>query len=110
MKPNYNSDPNNSIWKRSEHGHLHFAYITDSCLQLYEECGLHVESQDLRHRGILTFIWDDDATTASMPWEVHVFSASVFKGKPTRSDEMDPRWFLPREIPFDLMWADDRHW
>lgn len=77
---------------------------------MHEECGLEIENKDLQHRGILTFIWDDDKSSTAVPWEVHVFGVDTYSGKPHRTDEMDPHWFLPEDVPFDLMWADDRHW
>lgn len=42
--------------------------------------------------------------------EVHVFGASEFEDEPVETEEMKPQWFLVHEIPFDLMWPDDRHW
>ena len=42
--------------------------------------------------------------------EVNIFKADKFEGKPTESEEMKPQWFHVDEIPFDVMWPDDRHW
>ena len=44
------------------------------------------------------------------PLLVHVFRATAFEGEVRESEEMAPRWFDVREIPFDQMWQDDRHW
>ena len=33
-----------------------------------------------------------------------------FKGKPTESEEMLPKWFNVDEIPIEEMWPDDRYW
>jgi hypothetical protein len=77
-------------------------------LQLHEECSLQVAAKNLIHRGILTFVWDDQLD--SLPWEVHVFAARTFTGTPKASEEMEPHWFSTNELPFDLMWADDKHW
>jgi hypothetical protein len=41
---------------------------------------------------------------------VHVFAAVSWTGVPAETEEMRPRWFDAAEIPFDEMWADDRHW
>jgi mutator protein MutT len=41
---------------------------------------------------------------------VHIFVASEWEGKPTKSEEMAPRWFDVGEIPYDSMWADDSYW
>jgi 8-oxo-dGTP pyrophosphatase MutT (NUDIX family) len=42
--------------------------------------------------------------------EVHVFAVAEFSGQPKETEEMRPEWFLWDDVPFDLMWADDRHW
>jgi len=39
-----------------------------------------------------------------------VFTASGFSGEPTETDEADPLWTPLDAIPYDRMWADDRHW
>lgn len=40
----------------------------------------------------------------------YVFTAEGFTGTPTETDEALPEWFREEDIPFDRMWADDRHW
>lgn len=42
--------------------------------------------------------------------EVHFFKISQFSGQPQESEEMSPQWFDIKEIPFDQMWPDDKHW
>ena len=39
-----------------------------------------------------------------------VFRVSAFEGQPVRTDEMEPLWFEPGQVPFENMWADDIHW
>jgi 8-oxo-dGTP diphosphatase/2-hydroxy-dATP diphosphatase len=41
---------------------------------------------------------------------VHIFFASEWTGEPTESEEMAPRWFNLKDIPYDSMWADDPYW
>jgi len=41
---------------------------------------------------------------------VHVFVTDSYKGELCESDEAEPHWFRTDEIPYDKMWADDRHW
>jgi 8-oxo-dGTP diphosphatase len=48
--------------------------------------------------------------TAGLALLVHVFRASGCRGEPRESDEASPFWVPVAEIPFDRMWADDRHW
>jgi len=42
--------------------------------------------------------------------EVHVFYIPSFEGEPKETEEMRPQWFSQRELPFESMWPDDRHW
>ncbi len=41
---------------------------------------------------------------------VHVFIATEWTGEPIESDEMAPRWFKIKDIPYSLMWSDDPYW
>ncbi len=45
--------------------------------------------------------WDQD---------VHVFLVKDWKGTPTETEEMKPKWFLRKEIPFNKMWDADKFW
>ena len=42
--------------------------------------------------------------------EMHIFLVKDWQGDPQGSEEMAPKWYLKNEIPFDAMWADDKHW
>jgi hypothetical protein len=39
-----------------------------------------------------------------------VFLAKKWEGEPIESEEMMPRWFKEKEIPFNEMWDDDKFW
>ena len=39
-----------------------------------------------------------------------VFRASGCDGEPGETDEARPFWVPQDQIPYDRMWADDRHW
>ena len=41
---------------------------------------------------------------------VHTFMCTSWKGEPTESEEMAPRWFSVDKIPYEEMWQDDPHW
>lgn len=41
---------------------------------------------------------------------VYVFTATEWRGEPTESEEMRPRWFKIGEIPYKEMWIDDEIW
>lgn len=72
--------------------------------EVFEEAGIIVDN--IERRGVLEFEFKDNPEIL----EVHVFKAYEFRGEPTETAEMKPRWFHIEEIPFDKMWADDRHW
>lgn len=72
--------------------------------ELWEEAG--ITAKETVKRGVLHFEFEGNPETL----EVHVFSVTRFSGVPRESDEMRPQWFALHEIPFDQMWADDRHW
>ncbi len=40
----------------------------------------------------------------------YVYRADDFIGTPTETDEAVPHWFSVDQIPYEKMWADDRHW
>lgn len=72
--------------------------------ELQEEVGLEV--QDVTKIGMLEFTFENNPDLL----EVHVFSAQSFTGEPQETEEMKPQWFAISNIPFDIMWADDRYW
>lgn len=41
---------------------------------------------------------------------VCVFVSTAWKGTPTESEEMKPKWFNIADIPYDKMWSDDPYW
>lgn len=41
---------------------------------------------------------------------IHVFRAEDVDGDPTETEEAIPLWVPVDEIPYDLMWEDDRYW
>lgn len=77
-----------------------------------EESGIFATVSDLQKRGILTFIMQEEGNPFdhSPQMEVHVFSLSDFDGEFKETDEMRPEWFAQNEIPYDLMWPDDKIW
>lgn len=42
--------------------------------------------------------------------QVYVFTATEWRGEPTESEEMRPKWFKIDEIPYKEMWVDDEIW
>lgn len=40
----------------------------------------------------------------------HLYFVTEWKGEPTESEEMNPKWFNIKDIPYDKMLPDDKHW
>lgn len=72
--------------------------------ELWEEAGIEVESME--KVGLIEFEFPNNPEI----WQVHVFKANKFRGEPTESEEMRPKWFNVDEIPFTEMWPDDAYW
>lgn len=75
-----------------------------ACRELKEEAGLH--ATEIEKRGIIDFKFENDPKIL----EVHIFSVPKYRGKAKETEEMKPEWFDVEKIPFDQMWADDKHW
>ena len=73
--------------------------------EMKEESGVKIK--DIEKVAILNFYfpyrkeWDQ---------EVHVFISRNWEGEPKESEEMKPKWFKIKEIPFEKMWPDDKFW
>lgn len=70
-----------------------------------EEILVDVESLDKVAE--LTFYFPHNSAWDQM---VHVYLAENWKGSPTESDEMRPKWFSVNDLPFQDMWPDDVFW
>jgi 8-oxo-dGTP pyrophosphatase MutT (NUDIX family) len=42
--------------------------------------------------------------------DVHLFLVKEWEGEPIESEEMNPKWFDLKDIPYDQMWSDDKYW
>ncbi len=41
---------------------------------------------------------------------VSVYTSKKWIGKPIETEEMKPKWFNTKKIPYNKMWSDDKHW
>src|SRR3989344_1874001 len=89
--------------KVAEGESLHSAAVRE----IGEEIGVRVDEKDLEQVGNIKFSFKDKPD-----WNqhVHIFVARSWIGEPSESEEMMPRWYKYHEIPYDSMWADDKHW
>lgn len=78
-----------------------------ACREVREESGLIVKPEDLDK------IAEIDFNFPSKPdWNqlVYVFTVKKWQGEPVETEEMRPKWFKIKEIPYDDMWEADRIW
>lgn len=52
----------------------------------------------------------EEVTEDKVAISCHVYVCYEWEGEPIETEEMNPKWFNIRDIPFDTMWADDIYW
>ncbi len=75
--------------------------------ELFEECGLTVRPERLTMVGDLYFHQPSDTTWSHAGI---IYLAQDWSGTPHLSDEMEPRWFHPKDFPYEDMWMADCIW
>ena len=70
-----------------------------------EEIGVYIKH--LSKTAILDFYFSHNP---SWNQQVHVYLSEDWENEPQESEEMKPEWFKMEDIPYDLMWPDDRFW
>jgi 8-oxo-dGTP pyrophosphatase MutT (NUDIX family) len=75
--------------------------------EVKEEVGVDIAQGDLREAGALDLHYQN-----TPDWDTlcHIFTATVWTGEPTESEEMRPQWHDIHALPFESMWVDDPHW
>ena len=75
--------------------------------ELNEEIGVNVLDEYLEEVGNIKFYFKNKPE-----WDLHCYIYTVVKweGEPVETEEMLPKWHKHQDIPFDSMWADDKHW
>ena len=86
----------------------HETVVQGALRELAEESELVVQEADMVKAGTLLFHWRPEEQP--VPWEVSVFTCSVWTGVERETEEMKPAWFAETEVPYHLMWEDDKHW
>lgn len=66
---------------------------------------VRIEVDDLEKAGELAFFFGDTPFMYG-----YVYRTSRYEGVPEETAEARPEWVAIDEIPYDRMWADDRHW
>lgn len=68
---------------------------------------INIVPLDMKKVGVIRFIYESEGPQTI---DVHVFTCHNWRGTPTESEEMLPKWFAMHEIPYDEMWPDDKIW
>lgn len=68
---------------------------------------INVTPTDLEKMAVVTFLFPDKPNWNQ---EVHVFRTFSWINQPTESDEIIPKWFKLNEVPYNLMWDDNKYW
>lgn len=75
--------------------------------EIKEEVGISVRESDAEKVGFIDFYFKDKPEWNQ---KMHIFLVKSWDGEATESEELSPKWFDLNEIPYDNMWADDKHW
>lgn len=70
---------------------------------------IHLILPEIQKVGVLNFYFPH-IEDESWNQQVHVFTATTWKGEPQESEEIRPHWFEIQEIPYENMWDDARYW
>ena len=124
-----------SVWQPTERANLCFVTRGDEVLLIHKKRGLgagkingpggRLEPGETATQAAVREVQEELGVTPFDPQargELHfqfadgyalhctVFSADGCEGEPVETDEAIPLWVRRDDIPFDRMWADDRHW
>ena len=69
--------------------------------------GVKIKKEDLEKVAILNFTFPHNK---DWDQQVHVFFVNKWEGVPDESEEMRPKWFPIKDIPYQEMWSDDIYW
>lgn len=69
--------------------------------------GVKIERENLLHVATLDFVFEHKPEWGQ---QVEAFLINSWQGEPVESEEMRPQWFKINEIPYELMWPDERIW
>ncbi|MEV7135326.1 8-oxo-dGTP diphosphatase [Arthrobacter sp. NPDC093128] len=77
------------------------------CREVLEEAGVMVREEDLRHAGVVEFVFP---SRPEWNMRTRLFTTRRWEGEPTESAEIAPEWFRAAALPADRMWQDADHW
>ena len=83
--------------------------VADAAIRETEE-EIGVKIKELKKVAVLNFSFPYIPKEQKWDQRVHVFLVKNWEGEPVESEEMFPKWFNTKEIPFKEMWDDDKFW
>ena len=75
--------------------------------ELFEEVGLRAREEDLMCVGYLGFQFPYEPSLSHIGY---VYVVKDFEGTVAETEEMEPQWFAPEDLPFEHMWKGDVKW
>jgi 8-oxo-dGTP diphosphatase len=72
-----------------------------------EEISVLVKKEDLNKIAELSFNFPHNP---AFDQKVHVYFIEKWDGRPSESEEMNPKWFSTEDLPYSDMWPDDIFW
>lgn len=80
--------------------------IADTAIRETEE-EIGVIPLNIKKVAIFNYLFPENA---GWGLQVHIFTATAWEGIPTESEEMNPKWFKIKDVPYGEMWVDDEIW
>ena len=74
--------------------------------EVKEECGVDIKQENIVKLGLIDFEFENDP----IHLEGHIFEAQSYSGEIIESEEMKPKWFEIKDLPYDKMWQADEFW
>ncbi len=81
------------------------SHVECAIRETHEEGGIKIKNPNYVGRLLFKFLDSDE-----QDHEVHFYKVVEYDGEPKETEEMNPTWFHQDEIPYEEMWADDKHW
>lgn len=73
--------------------------------ELKEESGLTTEENNLTQVALIRFYFDGNPK-----FECYIYTLTQWEGEPIETEEMRPRWYEIKNLPYDGMWVADVKW
>lgn len=81
--------------------------VLDSAIRESEE-EIGVKIKNPKKVAIMDFKFPEESKDSNQ--QVHVFLSRKWEGNPKETEEMKPKWFNLKDIPYEKMWDDDKFW